>query len=78
MTEEQCREKLAQMAEDLPQHLISEGMRLFHSGGVDPEAFDDNYVLPKALLTLALEHNVGQYEIDTKEFRSTVKNLRHF
>jgi hypothetical protein len=78
MTETQCRLKLEEIAQYLARDIVEEGMRLFRSSGVDPEAFEDNYVLPKVLLVVAGGTVLKQFTIDTHEFRAAARNLKHF
>jgi len=63
--------------------LIGECNRLFKSGAVDPEPYEDNYRLPKNILVVALENTARQYYPPHRNDRHTpdekvIRNLRKF
>lgn len=52
--------------------------RLIRSGGVNLEEYGDDYVLPKIILTAAIEAIAKDWELPYPEHRKVVKNLSHF
>ena len=79
-TKEQCQEKIAEMTHAVLEYLTDETNRLLRSGAIDFENREDNYRLPKVVLTMALENCAAQYrprswQTDEKKL---LANLRHF
>jgi hypothetical protein len=70
--------KIYEMIGRLPEALKKECDRLWKSGAIDPEKFGDDYRLPKAILTVALENMACQWMPMSDDLRKDVKNLRHF
>lgn len=70
--------KIYEMIGRVPEALKLECDRLWRSGGVDTTRFENDYRLPKVILTVALETLAYKYmpmsELDKKD----IKNLRHF
>ncbi len=78
-TEQQVIEKIDDMTPDLIEAIKKQAVRLYHSGGVDPEKYENNYRLPKILMAVILSEQGNQYTppypgADTR----TIKNLRRF
>ena len=79
-TKEQCLAKVLEMATGTAARIMEKAEQLFKSGGVDPERYEDNYILPKILLVAALEHEADAWRPlkENKAGRKAIKNLRHF
>jgi hypothetical protein len=77
-TKEQCLEKVKEMAAQVRDHLIMRTEQLFKSGAINPPDFEDDYQLPKILLTAALEWEADQWRPFDKKMRAKVKNLSYF
>lgn len=79
-TRDQVQAKVASMFADLGTKLVEEVDRLYASGAVNPSEYDNNYVLPKALYTVAL-HNIaesyGPLPSD-RPWRKLVSDLKRF
>ena len=71
-------DKVKEMVFNLNQDLTKECIRLFNCGGVDPEDYDSDYMLPKIILTVALENLSEGFIPLTKEGKATANNLKHF
>lgn len=53
--------KLYELIGRLPEMLKQECDRLYKCGGVDIDAYEDDYRLPKIILMVALENTASQY-----------------
>lgn len=74
----QFEEKLDLMTPELMRRIREEALRLFTSGALNAEAHDNDYVLPKICLAVAIENQVHQYMPLHGDYRKEVANLRHF
>lgn len=82
-TKDQFLEKFGEILETTHQKICKEGIRLFDSGAVDPESYEDNYILPQIILIACLLESADLWEppgtpATLKKFRREVKNLRRF
>jgi hypothetical protein len=57
-------------------YVKDECTRLFKSGAVDTEKYEDNYRLPKTILTVALENTAHQYRPIIDRDKRVASNLR--
>ena len=78
MEKAKFREKVDAMMPDLIDGIRKECDKLYDSGGVDTGAYENDYLLPKIILTVAIENQVHQYMPLSPEGKKEVKNLRHF
>ena len=79
MTEEQFKEKITEMANNSKSYLETEAIRLFHSGAVDARDYEDDYLLPKLILSVALENEAREYRpFSVRDHRKELANLKHF
>lgn len=78
MIYQEFEEKFDAMLPELMQKIREKAKKLFYSGGVDTDSYEDNFLLPKIILTAVLKHQAFQYEPHTKEDKKVVKNLEHF
>jgi hypothetical protein len=78
MRKPEFESKLYEMIGRLPEALKQEADRLWSSRALDPEVYEDDYRLPKIILTVALENMADQWMPLQDQDRKTVKNLRHF
>ena len=60
------------------QNLIDVALHLYNSGAIDPTTHEDDYSLPKMLLSEALRREAHHYIPFHDNGRKTMKNLRHF
>jgi hypothetical protein len=74
----QFKEKVDSMLPELMEAIRKECDRLYSCGGVNTDAFDDDYQLPKICLTVALENQIQQYRPLNRIGKKVVANLRHF
>ena len=70
--------KIKEMLPELNKAILEEAEKLYACGGVDTGSFDNNYVLPKIILAVALENQVHQYMPFHPDYIKEVKNLRCF
>ena len=70
--------KIKEMLPDLNEAILKEAGKLYSCGGVDTGSFDNDYVLPKIVLTVALENQAFQYMPFHPDYKKEVKNLRKF
>lgn len=78
MTKIQAIKKYKMMKKDLHKGIDKEIERLLNSGGIDHKKFENNFRLPKILLSVALQNQVHQYSPLTKEDQKEQKNLSYF
>ena len=78
MTNEQFEAKYLQLVMTSRAYLLKEGKRLLASGGIAPDSYEDSYLLPKIILTVALENSIEERQPLTQKGQHAVKNLRHF
>lgn len=61
---------------------LARAKQLWHSGAIDKEAFPDNYVLPKLVVTayanIFKESWMPVGESTRKYFRKAIRNFQHF
>ena len=56
-----------------------ENIRLLRSGGIDTSKHEfDSYLIPKIILTVALQNCSLQYQPDDKKGKKEMKNLSYF
>ena len=72
------KEKIDSMMPDLTEAIRKECIRLFNSGAVDAGEYPDNFLLPKIILSVAIENQVGQYKPFAPAYEKDYKNLRKF
>lgn len=77
MNQQIFSEKIKSMMPDLINGVIKDCNHLFFSGAIDTEKYDDNYLLPKIILTVALENQKFQYAPLSDMGKKEVKNLMH-
>ena len=70
--------KIKEMITDCNEYLLKECKKLFESGGVDTSKFSNDYILPKIVLTVALNNAAYQYEPHGKEYKKDMRNLSYF
>ena len=78
MTKTQFKKKITSMKKDISHYIDDESQRLFDSGGVDPISYDNNFLLPKIILTVVFKNLSWQYKPFTKEAQDAVNNLCNF
>lgn len=78
MTKQQAIKKFKEMLPELKEAMIKDCEKLLDCGGVNLPDYEDNYLLPKILMTAILERQIWQYRPHTKEAKEVSKNLLHF
>jgi hypothetical protein len=72
------RQKVSEMIPDLIEGIRKECDRLFECGGIDTSSYDNDYRLPKTILSVAIENQIRQYMPLSDDGKKVAKNLRHF
>lgn len=72
------KEKVDAMMPDLIEGIRKECNRLYDSGAVDTGSYENNYALPKIILSVAIENQIRQYLPLDSKWKKEARNLRHF
>ncbi len=72
------KEKIDAMMPDLIEGIRKECDRLYDCGGIDTSSYDNDYRLPKTILSVAIENQVRQYMPLENIGKRAMANLRHF
>ncbi len=81
MNKQEYFEKSRELTDPIREDILKEMDKLFESGGIDADSFDNTYELPKILLHAALKNESNQWyppKNRLKLFVKTVRNLAHF
>jgi hypothetical protein len=78
MTRKQFIKKIKSMKRDCISSIEKECIRLFDSGAVDTEKYENDYALPKIIYATALKNIADQYQPFSSEYREEMENLSHF
>ena len=78
MTELQFLDKIKEMLPDLNRLILEKAKKVFSSGAVDTESYENNYLLPKIFLCAMGKEISWQYEPHSKKDKKVVKNLGYF
>ena len=74
------KEKIEELSEKIRQAVRMEATRLYHSGGIDREEYNEHeYSLAKVLITAAMVNVKDSfYPVHSKKLQDDIKNLKHF
>jgi len=78
MTKAQFREKFADLLQQTNNRITERAEHLLASGAISLSDYEDDYLLPKIILTACLEDAVFQWRPYNPKYRAEVKNLSHF
>ena len=78
MTKTQFKRKYRELVKQTADRLIEKGDSALRSGAIDPERFEDNYLLPKIVITAALKSSIYDWRPLRDEHRKMVSNLEYF
>ena len=78
MTENQFKAKFDEMLEKAIETVKAKGYSLFLSGAIDSSQYEDDFILPRIILVVALEHGIDQVKPLSREYKKEIANLRHF
>ena len=78
MNKSEFKCKVDSMIPDLTEAIRKECDRLFDCGAIDTGQYEDNYSLPKIIITVAIENQIHKYSPFTDAAKKEVKNLKHF
>ena len=80
MTKQEFQDNYDRLIKDTENDIKEEGLRLIESRAIEIEGYEDNYLLPKIVLTVALENCAGKVSPPASwkaEWRD-IRNLRKF
>jgi len=77
-TKKQALTRLKKMMKQANQYMTKEAERLLNSGAIDMRKYEDNYILPKVLLSAVLYNTAQQYLPFDKEAKKELENLKKF
>ena len=60
------------------EYIKKECSMLYDSGGINPDDYLQEWILPKILFLAALKHLDAQHSFVNKHFKKEIKNLSHF
>jgi hypothetical protein len=78
MTQKQALKKIKELLKDIKPFILTESERLLKSGVIDTKTYQDNYLLPKIILTVALKNASFQYAPFHPDHKREVLNLSNF
>ena len=78
MTEEKFFEKLNEMLPDVQRVILQKAKKVFSSGAVDTESYEDNYLLPKIFLSAMGKEIEFLYLPTTNKDIKVKNNLSYF
>lgn len=78
MTKTQMLKKVNFMLKDHRKQTLKEVARLYDSGGIDTNKFRNDFVLPRILLSVALENEAVQYRPISNVYQNECDNLKKF
>jgi hypothetical protein len=78
MQKEQFDAKIEELLARTVKSVRADCSRLFASGAIDTSAYEDDYLLPKIVLSVALENAASEWFPLYEPYREQVRNLRHF
>jgi hypothetical protein len=77
MEEVNFKQKVKEMSVDCIKYIEKEADRLFNCGGIDTSSYENNYLLPKIILYVALRNLAEQYR-PLSNAKKEADNLLHF
>lgn len=78
MTKRQAMQKVRELAQRARRTLIEDAEYLIDSGAINMSDYENDYVLPKILLSAALERKKDIYRPLFLDYKKEVKNLTYF
>ena len=77
-TKEQFLAKVQEMLPELNKMIMEKAAKAYQSGAIDPQDYEDNYLLPKIFMAAMGKEMTWQYMPHDKKSKSSVENLSHF
>lgn len=78
MTKTQYMMKVRELAKKTEKDLIDECWRLLNSGAIDLTKYEDDYRLPKTVMSVACEKVAWNWSPQSAELKREASNLRKF
>ncbi len=71
-------EKVDSMMPDIMNGIREKCNQLYDSGAVNTDDYEDDFLLPKMCIIVALENQAAKYSPSFAEYKNVIRNLRHF
>lgn len=73
-------QKVGELIGSVKDQLRAECVRLFLSGAIDVESYQDNFVLPKIMISVSLRNIADDFSPSrfSAKYSSDMENLKHF
>ena len=78
MTKRQYMAKVRELVRTQSATIIERAEQLWHSGAIEPSDYDDDFLLPKAVVHVLDKEMASSWRPFTDEGRELAKNLKHF
>ncbi len=78
MTKSQCMKKVRELARLTEKDIIDDCWRLLNSGAIDLTKYENNYALPKTIMTIACEKAAWNWHPLSADLKAEAANLRKF
>lgn len=78
MTKTQFKRKFKELLTTNNKEMLRLADHYWNSGALDKSSYDDDFVLPKIVMTACCERMVHQWMPFSSEYRDIVANLKHF
>ena len=75
MTEQQLYQKTLELMEQVSERISDQIKTALKSGAINLDQYEDNYLLPKILVTAILRQNADDYEPIGARDKKEVKNI---
>ena len=78
MTKKQTLDKIKKLLNTKKVYIIKEAERLLNTGAIDLESWENDYLLPRAVLYVAIENVNDDISLCPFDVKATAKNLEKF
>jgi hypothetical protein len=79
ITEEQFIEMVSELMDTTKADALEKAKSLYRSGAIDPESYDDNFILPKIFMTAYADRiNDMWHPRRLSKTQEEIKNIKHF
>jgi len=78
MTKRQYMKKVRELLRTQNQTIIERAEQLWRSGAIEPSAFEDDYILPKAVVHRLDIEAAESWRLPDATSKDLIRNLRHF
>lgn len=78
MTKRQYMSKIRQLIRTQNETILERAEQLWHSGAIEKSDFEDNFLLPKAVMNVLDKEAAEGWRLVDASSRDLMANLRHF